>query len=91
MKTSFALIAALLSVSLVVVAPAGAASDQSTQKSAHAKRAKRAHASGYVYRWDPHFIGDLSGNCRLQRDAGVCMMDLGYGRCEPCSVGGGPR
>ncbi|HEX5508829.1 MAG TPA: hypothetical protein VFX37_10030 [Pseudolabrys sp.] len=36
------------------------------------------------------FRGEFPGNCAVQRAAGECMIDLGYGRCESCSVGGPP-
>src|SRR5690348_5200305 len=36
------------------------------------------------------FRGEFPGNCAVQRAAGECMIDLGYGRCESCNVGGPP-
>ncbi|MGH7914819.1 MAG: hypothetical protein ACREPW_09245 [Candidatus Binataceae bacterium] len=36
------------------------------------------------------FRGEFPGNCAVQRAAGQCMIDLGYGRCESCNVGGPP-
>ncbi len=35
------------------------------------------------------FIGEFPGSCAYDRAAGNCMIDLGYGRCVPCSLGGG--
>jgi hypothetical protein len=35
------------------------------------------------------FIGPFPGSCAYDRAAGNCMMDLGYGRCVPCDIGGG--
>jgi hypothetical protein len=35
------------------------------------------------------FVGDYPGDCAKRRAAGECMIDLGYGRCESCSIGGG--
>lgn len=34
------------------------------------------------------FIGPYPGSCAYDRAAGNCMIDLGYGRCEPCDIGG---
>ena len=33
------------------------------------------------------FVGQFPGACAYDRAAGNCMIDLGYGRCEPCSIG----
>jgi hypothetical protein len=37
------------------------------------------------------FIGKFPGSCAYDRAAGNCMIDLGYGRCAPCTLGGGGR
>jgi len=33
------------------------------------------------------FVGQFPGSCAYDRAAGTCMIDLGYGRCMPCSSG----
>jgi len=37
------------------------------------------------------FVGDYPGDCARQRAGGECVVDLGYGRCVSCSIGGGGR
>jgi hypothetical protein len=32
------------------------------------------------------FKGEYPGDCAYMRANGTCMIDLGYGRCEPCSL-----
>ena len=93
MKTICWLLAGAIVLGASWTAPASAANDQpATQKAArhkpHVKRIGDVPRS--VREADPHFIGDLTGSCKLQRDAGACMIDLGYGRCESCN-GGGPQ
>jgi hypothetical protein len=34
------------------------------------------------------FKGEYPGDCAYMRANGTCMIDLGYGRCEPCSIMG---
>jgi hypothetical protein len=33
------------------------------------------------------FKGEYPGDCAYMRASGRCMIDLGYGRCEPCDMG----
>jgi len=35
------------------------------------------------------FVGDYPGDCARQQAGGECVIDLGYGRCVSCSIGGG--
>ena len=56
------------------------------------KYSARKHQSAYPglepYR-SSGFVGQFPGSCAYDRAAGNCMMDLGYGRCVPCDIGGG--
>ena len=71
-----------------------AASDLSAAKKK--KRRVRVNPQYYYYepaymrpRWgfaDPSFTNQ--GEIRFRRSIGECVMDLGYGRWESCSVGG---
>lgn len=75
------------------VAKISAASDMSAAKKK--KRRVRVHPHYYyepVYvrpRWgfaDPSFTNQ--GELQFRRSIGQCVIDLGYGRWESCSVGG---
>jgi hypothetical protein len=59
---------------------------------AHSAYSAEAARRAYYRSLEPYrsmdFRGEFPGNCAVQRAAGECMIDLGYGRCESCSVGG---
>lgn len=61
---------------------------------AHPENSSDAGRNAYYRSLEPYrsmdFKGEFPGNCAVQRAAGECMIDLGYGRCESCSVGGPP-
>ncbi|MGC1467302.1 MAG: hypothetical protein WA792_16400 [Pseudolabrys sp.] len=61
---------------------------------AHPENSSGAGRNAYYRSLEPYrsmdFKGEFPGNCAVQRAAGECMIDLGYGRCESCSVGGPP-
>jgi hypothetical protein len=54
----------------------------------HVVRSRSAYPELEPYRSNG-FKGEFPGSCAYDRAAGNCMIDLGYGRCEPCSIGGG--
>lgn len=60
----------------------------------HTARRVVRHRSAYP-ELEPYrsngFIGEFPGSCAYDRAAGNCMIDLGYGRCAPCTLGGGGR
>jgi hypothetical protein len=96
------LIAAAIAFSFAAPAFAAPADDQAqlvtkktAKKTVHHKRHSRNVS---VYRpaypaLEPYrsfgFVGDFPGACAYDRAAGRCMIDLGYGRCVPCDIGGG--
>ncbi len=61
---------------------------------AYSEYSAEAARHGYYRSLEPYrsmdFRGEFPGNCAVERAAGECMIDLGYGRCESCSVGGPP-
>ena len=99
-----AVLAATIAFSFAAPTLAAPADDQApvltkktTKKPAHHKHhAKRATVYRSAYpALEPYrsfgFIGDFPGSCAYDRAAGRCMIDLGYGRCVPCDMGGGGR
>ena len=91
-------------IALSFAAPSFAASEQAqvvTKKTVKKTVHHRRHARNVtVYRsaypeLEPYrssgFIGQFPGSCAYDRAAGRCMMDMGYGRCVPCEIGGGGR
>jgi hypothetical protein len=66
-----------------------------TKKVVHPKRhgVKVVRPQSPYSRLEPYrssgFVGEYPGDCAAQRANGQCMIDLGYGRCVSCSVGGG--
>jgi hypothetical protein len=52
----------------------------------HHKMQRAAYPELEQYR-SSDFVGQFPGSCAYDRAAGACMMDLGYGRCMPCSSG----
>jgi hypothetical protein len=56
----------------------------------HVVRPRSAYPELEPYRSNG-FIGEFPGSCAYDRAAGNCMIDLGYGRCMPCSIGDGGR
>lgn len=61
---------------------------------AHPENSSDAGRNAYYRSLEPYrsmdFKGEFPGNCAVQRAAGECMIDLGYGRCESCNSGGPP-
>ena len=91
MKSFSLLVVGAVTLGLTFSTPASAVAEQltvaiSTKKPIRHKPQMRVSAPEN----DPHFIGRLTGSCKAQQDAGICVIDLGYGRCESCNVGG-PR
>jgi hypothetical protein len=79
----------------VAVPPSFADSTTTTKKIVvHKKRYVAKHHRKYE-KLEPYrssgFIGEFPGSCAYDRAAGTCMIDLGYGRCVPCSQAGGGR
>ena len=90
MKILMTILAGAVAFGLTAAAPAFAAGEQTTVSAAQKhKRVKRAAAPRRARPEDDfYFIGDVTGSCKVQRDAGACVVNLGYGRCEACNVGG---
>jgi hypothetical protein len=65
---------------------------QVNQKSSHAKH-RRAQTNNPYWRLEPYrsmgFIGAYPGEYARRKAAGECVIDMGYGRYDSCSVGGG--
>jgi len=61
---------------------------------AHPGNSSDAARRAYYRELEPYrsmdFKDEFPGNCAVQRAAGECMIDLGYGRCESCNTGGPP-
>jgi hypothetical protein len=101
MLKRMSLFAAAAAIAFAVAAPSPAAFADSvsatSKKVTHKKRhhvAKRKAAPAPLYpALEPFrssgFIGPVPGSCAYDRAAGNCMIDLGYGRCAPCNMGGG--
>ena len=98
----FAVIAAAgLAVAALPATPGLADSTTTTTKTTTTKKA--VHKKHHVVRktspaypaLEPYrssgFKGEFPGSCAYDRAAGNCMIDLGYGRCVPCSIGDGGR
>ena len=59
----------------------------------HKKRHRVARRHSRYPELEPYrsngFVGEFPGSCAYDRAAGRCMIDLGYGRCVQCEIGGG--
>ena len=105
MKTRLVLSIVAAVIALAVAAPTSFAVAQDTQQvtKVAAKKKVTIHKKRYVARrrgpaypeLEPYrssgFIGEFPGACAYDRAAGRCMIDLGYGRCVQCDIGGGGR
>jgi hypothetical protein len=91
-------------LTLAVAAPISPAEAQDGAKVVTVKKKQKhkRHTSRHVARYrsaypelEPYrsngFIGEFPGSCAYDRAAGRCMIDLGYGRCVQCDIGGGGR
>lgn len=67
---------------------------QQKKKMTHKHQVANTHRSLYP-ELEPYrshgFVGTFPGSCAYDRAAGRCMIDLGYGRCVQCDIGGGGR
>jgi hypothetical protein len=101
-RLCLSILAAAIAFSFAAPTFAAPADDQApivTKKTAKKPAHHKHHAKrGTVYRsrypeLEPYrssgFIGEFPGSCAYDRAAGRCMMDMGYGRCVPCEIGGG--
>jgi hypothetical protein len=93
------LVAAL---TLAVAAPVSSVQAQDGTKVVTVKKKHKRHVARHVVRQlsaypelEPYrsygFRGEFPGSCAYDRAAGRCMIDLGYGRCVQCEIGGGGR
>lgn len=103
MKTRIALSIAVAAFAIAIAAPASFAVAQDTQQATPAPTVKKkpvVHRKRHIVRQqdgypalEPYrstgFKGQFPGSCAYDRAAGNCMIDLGYGRCVPCELGGG--
>ena len=75
---------------VTVVAPAAAGDDQHTSQTRPHKAQASSRATPYRH-LEPYrsqgFKGAYPGDCAYMQAYGHCMIDLGYGRCEPCDMG----
>jgi hypothetical protein len=66
------------------------AQDSYTDTKATTRKSHKVQRHSYP-RLESHrssdFVGQFPGSCAYDRAAGACMIDLGYGRCMPCSSG----
>jgi hypothetical protein len=89
-------------LTLAVAAPAYSVEAQDGTKVVTVKKKHKRHVARHVVRQrsaypglEPYrsfgFQGEFPGSCAYDRAAGICRIDLGYGRCVPCDQGGGGR
>jgi hypothetical protein len=84
-------------LTLAVAAPVYPATAQDTVTVKTTKKKHKRHVAERYQRAYPElepyrssgFVGQFPGSCAYDRAAGRCMIDLGYGRCVSCDMGGG--
>ena len=102
MKTRFSLFVVVAAIAFAVATPSAFAQNmtQDSVKVTTTKKKVVAHKKRHVAKrrgpaypeLEPFrsfgFVGEYPGSCAAHRASGTCMIDLGYGRCAPCSMGG---
>ena len=98
-KYLWLVIVAALTLTVAIPAPSVQAQDGTkvtTTKKRVVVHKKRHHVARRQSRYpelEPYrsngFVGEFPGSCAYDRAAGRCMIDLGYGRCVQCDIGGG--
>jgi len=89
-RRRFAFWAAVMAVGLSLSLQPIFAQDNDTGNKLITHKRHKVHRPPYSrleqYR-SSDFVGQFPGSCAYDRAAGACMIDLGYGRCMPCSSG----